>query len=140
MIVTGTLLAIAALIAAAPRGRYLAGGLAVKSRQLFRWGMGSTPERAEIAAEWDRYRRQGIQDTEREFRKVFSEMDPPLQKLMRYAGNDPETGLLRWGNLTQTLLLPSKVFVADDTGRSYRLRPERPGGLAAQHHHPEDTL
>ena len=81
------------------------------------------PERADIAAEWDRYRRQGVQDTEREFRKVFSEMDPPLQKLMRYAGNDPETGLLRWGNLTQTLLLPSKVFVADDTGRSYRLRP-----------------
>jgi hypothetical protein len=106
-----------------PRGRYLAGGLAFKSRQLLRWGMGSAPERAEIAAEWDRYRRQGVRDTEREFRKVFSEMDPALQKLMRYAGNDPETGLLRWGNLSQTLLLPSKVFVADDTGRSYRLRP-----------------
>ena len=102
---------------------YLAGGLGVESRQLFRWSMGSSAERAEIAAEWDRYRRQGVQDTEREFRKIFSEMDPPLQKLMRYAGNDPETGLLRWGNLTQTLLLPSKVFVADDTGRSYRLRP-----------------
>jgi hypothetical protein len=123
VIVIGTLLAIAALIAAAPRGRYLAGGLAVKSRQLVRWTMGSTPERADIDAEWDRYRRQGIQDTEREFRKVFSEMDSPLQNLMRYAGNDPETGLLRWGNLTQTLLLPSKIFVADDTGRSYRLRP-----------------
>ncbi len=123
MIVTSTLLAIAILIAAAPRGRYLAGGLAVKSRQLLRWGMGSAPERAEIAADWDRYRRQGVQDTEREFRSVFSAMEPPLQKLMRYAGNDPETGLLRWGNLTQTLLLPSKVFVSDDTGRSYRLRP-----------------
>jgi hypothetical protein len=123
MIVAGTLLAIAALIAAAPRGRYLAGGLGVKSRQLFRWSMGGAPERAEIAAEWDRYRQQGVQDTEREFRRVFSEMAPSLQKLMRYAGNDPETGLLRWGNLTQTLLLPSKVFAAADTGRSYRLRP-----------------
>jgi hypothetical protein len=123
IIVAGTLLAIVALIAAAPRGRYLAGELADKSRVLLRRSMGSAPQRAEIAAEWDRYRRQGVQDTEREFRKVFSEMDPPLQKLMRYAGNDPETGLLRWGNLTQTLLLPSQVFVADDTGRSYRLRP-----------------
>jgi hypothetical protein len=123
LIVAGTLLAMAVVIAAAPRGRYLADGLGVKSRQLLRWSMGGTPERAEIAAEWDRYRRQGVRDTEREFRKVFSEMDPPLQKLMRYAGNDPETGLLRWGNLTQTLLLPSKVFTDDDTGRSYRLRP-----------------
>src|SRR4051794_3887070 len=76
MIVTGTLMAIAVLIAAAPRGRYLAGGLAFKSRQLLRWGMGSAPERAEIAAELDRYRWQGVRDTEREFRKVFSEMDP----------------------------------------------------------------
>ena len=42
---------------------------------------------------------------------------------MRYAGMDPENGLLRWGNFYQTLLLPSTVFAADDTGRSYRLRP-----------------
>ena len=43
--------------------------------------------------------------------------------LMRYAGLDPEHGLLRWGNYDRTLLLPSTVFEADDTGRSYRLRP-----------------
>src|SRR5437763_10903696 len=72
VIVTGTLLAIAVLIAAVPRGRYLVGGLAVKSRQLLRWSMRSAPERADIAVEWDRYRRQGVRDTEREFRQVFS--------------------------------------------------------------------
>ena len=42
---------------------------------------------------------------------------------MRYAGLDPDHGLLRWGNFDRTLLLPSTIFEADDTGRSYRLRP-----------------
>ena len=42
---------------------------------------------------------------------------------MRYAGLDPAHGLLRWGNYDRTLLLPSTVFEADETGRSYRLRP-----------------
>jgi lysophospholipase L1-like esterase len=36
---------------------------------------------------------------------------------------DPESGLLRWGNFDGTLLLSSRVFEADDAGRSYRLRP-----------------
>jgi hypothetical protein len=42
---------------------------------------------------------------------------------MRYAGLDPDHGLLRWGNYDQTLLLPSAVFEPDDQGRSYRMRP-----------------
>ena len=42
---------------------------------------------------------------------------------MRYAGLDPDHGLLRWGNYNRTLLLPSTVFEADDNGRSYRFRP-----------------
>ena len=82
------------------------------------------PDRSQIDAEWARNRQQGIADARQGFDKVFAGIEPPLQRLMKYAGNDPETGLLRWGNLTQTLLLPSKVFLPDDTGRSYRLRPD----------------
>ena len=41
---------------------------------------------------------------------------PDVQRLMRYAGLDPEHGLLRWGNYDRTMLLPSKVFAADDNG------------------------
>ena len=48
---------------------------------------------------------------------------PRIKRLMRYAGLDPDHGLLRWGNYNRTLLLPSTIFEADDTGRSYRLRP-----------------
>ena len=42
---------------------------------------------------------------------------------MRHVGMDPGHGLLRWGNYNWTLLFSSKVFEADERGRSYRLRP-----------------
>ncbi len=122
-IVATTLVVVAALIAAAPRGRYLVVSLADRSRRLAWQAVGVPPDRSEIDAEWARYRQQGIVDSLREFQKVFAEIDPPLQRLMKYAGNDPVTGILRWGNFSQTLLLPSTVFLPDDTGRSYRLRP-----------------
>ena len=122
-IVATTLVVVAALIAAAPRGRYLVVSLADRSRRLAWQAVGVPPDRSEIDAEWARYRQQGIVDSLREFPKVFAEIDPPMQRLMKYAGNDPETGILRWGNFSQTLLLPSTVFLPDDTGRSYRLRP-----------------
>ncbi len=122
-IVAGTLVVMTALVAASPRGRYLAVSLADKSRQLAWQAVGVPPDRAQIDAEWARYRQQGIADTLREFRKVYADIDAPLRKLMSYAGNDPETGILRWGNFSRTLLLPSTVFEPDDSGRSYRLRP-----------------
>ena len=46
-----------------------------------------------------------------------------MRRLLDYAGLDPDHALLRWGNFDRTLYLPSTVFVADDTGRSYRFRP-----------------
>src|SRR5271166_6320386 len=122
-IVSTTLVVVAALIAAAPRGRYLVVSLADRSRQLAWQAVGVPPDRSEIDAEWARYRQQGIVDTLREFQNVYAEIDPPLRRLMKYAGNDPETGILRWGNYSRTLLLPATVFLPDDTGRSYRLRP-----------------
>jgi hypothetical protein len=42
---------------------------------------------------------------------------------MRYAGLDPDHGLIRWGNFNRTFLLPRTAFEADDRGRSYRMRP-----------------
>ena len=101
-IVATTLVVAAALIAAAPRGRYLVVSLADRSRRLAWQAVGVPPDRSEIDAEWARYRQQGIVDTLREFQKVYAEIDPPLRRLMKYAGNDPETGILRWGNYSRT--------------------------------------
>ena len=49
-----------------------------------------------------------------------------------YAGLDPDHALLRWGNFDRTLYLPSTVFEADDTGRSYRFRPGTRVDLGAE--------
>ena len=65
----------------------------------------------------------GIEQTRPKVNRVYDESDPPTQRLLRYAGMDPEHGLLRWANFDWTLLLPSEVFEADDAGRSYRFRP-----------------
>src|SRR5262249_25915053 len=100
-ILIATVLVISGSLAAAPRGRYLVVSLAERSRQLARTAIGVPPDRADVDAEWARYRRQNVESTLKEFRTVYAEMDPPLQRLMRYAGSDPENGLLRWGNLTQ---------------------------------------
>ena len=56
---------------------------------------------------------------------------------MRHVGMDPEHGLLRWGNYNWILLLSSKVFEADDTGRSYRFRPNVAIDLAAGNWRPD---
>ena len=55
---------------------------------------------------------------------TFAEYRPPMQRLLRFAGMDPEHVLVRWGNFDRTVLLPATVFEADDTGRSYRFRPK----------------
>ncbi len=72
---------------------------------------------------WRNFRRHGIEITRPRIDRFYSESPPADQRLLRYAAMDPEHGLLRWGNVNWTILLSSKVFEADETGRSYRLRP-----------------
>jgi len=93
------------------------------ARGTARWMVGLPTPREEIDAANRRNRLLAIDDAARAFRENFPSLDEPLQRLFRYAGSDPDHGLLRWGNHDQTLLLPSTVFEADGSGRSYRLRP-----------------
>ena len=85
--------------------------------------MGLPTPREEIDEKWKRFRLQGIADSRRALPEIYHNATPAVQRLMRYAGLDPDHGLLRRGNYDRTMLLPSKVFEADDLGRSYRLRP-----------------
>jgi hypothetical protein len=121
-IVVGTLLVIVALFAAIPRGRDLAMSGYAEAKQLGRRLVGMPPDRSVTDEEWARRRSRGVEATTREYERIFQGLEPPVQRLMEYTGNDPRTGILRWGNFDQVLLLPSTVFEADDTGRSYRLR------------------
>jgi len=122
-IIVATLLAIAAVAGLAPRGCYVIASLPSLARRAARLTLGLATPRAEIDDEWRRFRAQGIADSHRAWARIYRQEPPPYQFLMRYAGLDPDHGLLRWGNYNRTLLLASTVFEADDTGRSYRLRP-----------------
>ena len=86
-----------------------------------RWAF--PPRGARLTTAWRRFRLQGIADSQKALPAIYENAGPDVQRLMRYAGLDPDHGLLRWGNFDPTMLLPSTIFEADDTGRSYRLRP-----------------
>ena len=122
VILLATALSVLAIVTGLPRWRYTAVSLWSSGLQAARRALGFPVPRSEIDRQWRRYRVQGVTDSRRALIGVYRNWDPAIQKLMRYAGMDPENGLLRWGNHYQTLLLPSTVFEADDTGRSYRLR------------------
>jgi hypothetical protein len=122
-IVVTTFFLIAGLTASFPSGRALASAFTTKLRQLTMRAMGIPPSREDIDRDWHRFRLESIEKTSRGFHRDFGENSPAIQRLMKHAGSDPDTGLLRWGNVRMTLLLPSTVFLPDDTGRSYRLRP-----------------
>ena len=118
-----TLLSVVAIVSGSSRGRYAALSLWSSGVHAARRALGIPIPRSEIDSEWTRYRLHGIADSRRGLVEIYDRAGPAVQNLMRYAGMDPENGLLRWGNYYQTMLLPSTVFAADDTGRSYRLRP-----------------
>jgi hypothetical protein len=119
--VTGAL--IVSIFVILPRGRYVLASLASGARQAALATIGVPFPRSEVDDRWRRFRAQGIQDSRRVHEEMYRDAPPSYQRLMRYAGLDPEHGLLRWGNFDRTLLLPSTVFEADETGRSYHLRP-----------------
>jgi hypothetical protein len=122
-IVVVTALLIALLLWSNAPGRNLASWLATRTR----WGLmqvvGLSPDRREIDADWKRRRLYDIGQTRKKLRSTYAEYDPPMQRLLDYAGLDPDHAVLRWGNFDKTLYLPSTVFEPDDSGRSYRFRP-----------------
>ena len=123
LIVCTTLLATVVPLIALPRGRYLVAEVAGRARKAGRKALNLPTPRSEIDDDWKRFRLQGIADSHRRLVAIYQSTPPAYQGLMRYAGLDPDQGLLRWGNYDQTLLLPSTVFEPDEAGRSYRLRP-----------------
>jgi lysophospholipase L1-like esterase len=118
-----TCLVVLAILKSVPWGPYLAASIATSARQATRDAIGYPGDRTAIDESWRNVRRLGIEQTRPRVERFFADSDPAFQKVMRYAGMDPEHGLLRWGNYYWTLLLSSKVFEPDDEGRSYRLRP-----------------
>jgi hypothetical protein len=104
-------------------GRYLVQWAVSHASALALQVVGLPPDRALIDADWKRKRAFDIEQSRRSLPGTFAEYPPALQRLLRHAGLDPDHALVRWGNFDRTVLLPSTVFEADETGRAYRFRP-----------------
>ncbi len=115
--------AVALALVATAAGRYLAGVTISKTRAIARATAGLPPDRAAIDADWARRRGFDMASAQSKHAKSFGEYSPSQQRLLDYAGLEPERALVRWGNFNKTVLLPGTVFEADNTGRSYRMRP-----------------
>lgn len=118
-----TLAAMTAIATFYPWGRQFSRAIDAWAFGFFRRPTGRSTDMGSIEESWRVRRAAGIAETRPRVEHFFARSDEPTRRLLRYAGMDPEHGLLRWGNFDWTLLLSSKVFEADDTGRSYRLRP-----------------
>ncbi len=122
-IVLATAAAIVVILKVVPWGQYLTAAIATEARRVAGRTLGRPRDRQAIDESWANFRRLGIDLTRPRIAAFYASSEPAFQGLLRYAGMDPEHGLLRWGNYDWTLLLSSKVFEPDDQGRSYRMRP-----------------
>jgi len=115
---------VAALIFASPTARDFLnlGMIRVREAAATRL-IGLPPERSAVEAEWALRRRRGIEATRRNLEHFYRSTTDEMRELFRVAGMDPEHGLIRYGRGDQAFLISSQVFELDDTGRSYRFRP-----------------
>ncbi len=123
VILGATLAVLAALVAGTFGGRYLAGWAVSRARAMALQAIGLPPDRDAIDADWKRRRLFDVHEAARKHAASFGEYNPAQKRLLEYAGLDPAHALIRWGNFNKTVLLPSTIFEPDETGRSYRFRP-----------------
>lgn len=124
VILFGTAALVVVLVAAVPEGRSLTRRAWIR--------LSSTPEvltsfndpGAATAKRRLRERLAAIDDGRRALAKAEAESSDSMRRFLKLSGMDTESAVVRWGNFDQVLALSSRVFEPDDTGRSYRLRPD----------------
>ena len=94
--------------------------------------IGLPPDRAEIDADWQRKRQFDIEQSRRTLEGTFAKYPPAMQRVLHFAGLDPEHALVRWGNFDRTVLLPSTVFEAEQFGSIVSIPAECPLDLGPQ--------
>ncbi len=88
-----TCLVIALILGLVPWGRYLYESLMASVRQAGRQAVGLSKSREEIDESWRRFRLMQIEGTRPRVERYFAEADPAFQRLLLYAGMDPEHAL-----------------------------------------------
>jgi hypothetical protein len=123
-IVVMTVLAVLALLAGTPIGRFSSISVARRLKWAALWTLGLPPSRTEIDADLRARRQRGIEHTRETYRDFFDhEASPGLRGILRAAQMAPDEVLLRWANIDWTIIMSPHVFAADDHGRAYRMRP-----------------
>jgi hypothetical protein len=122
-IIVATALIAAAVVAAVPAGRRRALDVAAKARRSAEAAIGLEPDRAVVAAEWARKRRIGVVQARVNLTNFYNKTTPEIRRLFEVGGLAPGDTLIRWGRADPSFVVSSKVFEADESGRSYRLRP-----------------
>jgi hypothetical protein len=112
----------AALVAGTADGRYASRWVSARARWLVMRLFHLPVDRAEIEADRRKVRIRDIAHASRVFEGVYREAGTPMRRLLDALGMDPAHALLRWGNYNLTLILPSKLYEADER-RSYRMIP-----------------
>ena len=123
-ILAATVLATAALLGGTTRGRYAVAWATSKARAEAWRQIGLEPPREEVDAQWRVRRRKGVAQTLEVLERFYRGTSPAMRRLFDAAGMDPAHGLVRWGRADTAMLLSSRVFAPDDSGRSFRLRPD----------------
>ena len=122
ILIVATIAPVLALVLALPVGRYWSTWLLTRARWLALETVRLKPDHAEIEADWMRKRSFDVSSTVGRWPRPSPNTLPPCSASC-FAELDPDHALVRWGNFDRTVLLPGKIFEADDTGRSYRFRP-----------------
>jgi lysophospholipase L1-like esterase len=123
IIIALTVLVLAGMLVGTTEGRYLISRSWTAAQTAWWYVMGGKPGRDVIDASWRARREFGVKATRALVRQVYNESSPALAEVFRVAAMTPDDAVIRWGNFDGTFLLSSRVFENDDTGRSYRLRP-----------------
>jgi len=118
-----TLLVILGMILGTGTGRRLVVETPSGVRDAFANLLGTSLEPEEYSGRRQEQRRLGIELTRENLVKVENDHDATFREFLRVTRLDHDSALIRWGNFDWTLALSSAVFEADDSGRSYRLRP-----------------
>jgi lysophospholipase L1-like esterase len=118
-----TLLVLAMMFAGTAPGRLAMAETEAAVRRFATWSFGAPPSLSDMEDARDLRRQREIGRVRSRLAKAIRDGGPKFDRFFRLAAMSPETAVIRWGNLHSTLVLSSKVFAPDDSGRSYRLLP-----------------
>lgn len=117
-----TALALIALAAGTSRGRYLSATLASDAKIAIAQLLDIPLGRSEVEARKRRDRAHGAESTRGIYQRFYDQKAPEsLRRTLKEAGMAPADALYRPANYNRTVVLSSKVFAADETGRAYRM-------------------